>query len=374
MGVSLALDRRAPVLPVRSAIAGVAVATVGVVAVLTFSASLDRLLTTPARWGYGWDLLLNFTSDNVDAAAADVAADDRLSAVARWDAGFSYVGGQGVRAYGLSPLAGEIGFALRSGRQPVTAGEIVLGPDTADRLGVQIGDRVTVARQSNQTDGAEAVVVGIALFPDDGDGSFSDAVGYFGEAFAQHAIAPDLFEASQLVVRVPPGHDVEELARSLDEQYPGSASSGENLPVRPGEVATLADIHSLPGWLAAFVATLGVASLCNVLLTTVRRRRVQLATLRSLGLTSQQIVSCMVCQAATITALGLLIGLPLGILAGRTSWFVVANPIGVATDSSRSIVAVFAVALAALLCAALVALGPGWRATRLRPAQALRVE
>jgi hypothetical protein len=112
-GVRLALDRRAPALPVRSAIAGVAVATLGTVAVLTFSASLDRLIATPARWGYGWDLLLNFNSSNVDDAAERIVIDDRLTAAARWDAGFSYVEGQGLRAYGLTPLEGDIGFSFR---------------------------------------------------------------------------------------------------------------------------------------------------------------------------------------------------------------------------------------------------------------------
>ena len=39
--------------------------------------------------------------------------------------------------------------------------------------------------------------------------------------------------------------------------------------------------------------------------------------------------------------------------------FVVANPIGVATDATRSLAALGAIALAALIVAALLALGPG---------------
>jgi hypothetical protein len=54
--------------------------------------------------------------------------------------------------------------------------------------------------------------------------------------------------------------------------------------------------------------------------------------------------------------------------------FVVANPSGVATDATRSLAALGAVALAALIVAALLALGPGWSATRRRPADALKVE
>lgn len=374
IGVHLALDRRAPTLPVRSAIAGVAVAISGIVAVFTFSASLDRLTATPARWGYGWDLLLNFNSSDIGAAAERIVDDDRLTAVARWDAGFSYVEGEGVAAFGLAPLEGDIGFSLRSGRQPVAPGEVVLGPDTAERLGVQLGDPIRVAPESNDADPASVIVVGTALFPDDQGGSFADAVGYFGAAFAQRAIVPDLFEASQLVVRVTPGLDVDAVAISLDEEYPGSALSGENLPVPPGEVANLSNIRRLPRWLACFVAMLGLASLGHVLITTIWRRRAELATLRSLGLTSRQTVLCIVCQAMTIILVGLGIGIPLGIAAGNAAWFGVADPIGIATDATRSLLALGVVTLAALVVAALVALLPGWRATRLRPAEALRME
>jgi hypothetical protein len=256
----------------------------------------------------------------------------------------------------------------------VSPGEVVLGPDTADRLGVHLGARIRVAADSNDPDPASVIVVGIALFPDDGDGSFTDSVGYFGPAFAEHAIVPDLFEASQLVVQVAPGLDVDAVASSLNEEYPDSASSGENLPAPPGEVANLSGIRSLPRWLATFVALLGIASLGHVLLTTSWRRRTELATLRSLGLTPRQTLSCIVWQAVTITLVGLVIGVPLGIAAGDAAWFVVADPIGIATDASRPLLAFGTTGLAALAVAALVALVPGWRASRPRPAESLRAE
>lgn len=372
-GARLALDRRAPALPVRSAVGGVAAAIVGTVAVLTFSASVDRLLDTPARWGYGWDLLLNFTADDVDAAAERVVTDDRLTAAARWDAGFSYIGSEGLRAYGLTPLEGDIGFALRSGRQPVSPGEVVIGTATAKRLGVDLGDPIGVAPEPRAADTASVIVVGTALFPDDGEGSFADAVGFFGPAFAEHAIAPDLFEASQVIVRVAPGLDVDSVAASLGEENPDSVS-GESLPAPPGEVASLDGVRSLPRWLAVFVAMLGVASLGHVLLTTVWRRRRELATLRSLGLTPRQTVACIIWQAATIAVIGLLIGVPVGLIAGDAAWSAVTDPIGVATDTDRPPIVYAATVCIVLLAAALVAVLPGWRAARLRLTDALRVE
>jgi hypothetical protein len=372
-GVRLALDRRAPALPVRSAIGGVAVAILGAVAVVTFSASLDRLLATPDRWGFGWDLLLNFTADEVDAAAERLVDDERVSAAARWDGGFSYVDGAVVRAYGLTPLTGDIGFALRSGRQPVTPGEVVLGPATAERLGVDLGDRVEVAQEPQTADAAPVIVVGTALFPDDGEGSFAGAIGYFDTAFAEHAIAPDLFEASKVVVRLPRDIDVDTTAAALDEDYPDSVS-GESLPIPPAEVSNLGSVRALPRWLAAFVAMLGIASLIHVLVTTVRRRRGELATLRTLGITPRQTLTCIAWQAATITAVGLAIGIPLGLIAGDAAWYAITDPTGLATDTDRPVPLYVTTGILALLISVIVALAPGRRAGRQRLADGLRAE
>ena len=372
-GVRLALDRRAPALPVRSAIGGVAVAIVGAVAVTTFSASLDRLLATPDRWGFGWDLMLNFTADEVDAAEERLATDERVSAAARWDGGFSYVDGVVVRAYGLTPLSGDIAFALRSGRQPVTPGEVVLGPATAERLGVDLGDRVEVAQVAQSTDTAPVVVVGTALFPDDGEGSFAGAVGYYDTAFAEHALAPDLFEASQVVVRLTPGIDLDTTVAALDEDYPESVS-GESLPIPPAEVSNLASIRALPSWLGAFVALLGIASLVHVLVTTVWRRRGELATLRALGVTPRQTLGCVVWRAATITVMGLAVGIPLGLIAGDAAWFAITDPAGLATDTDRPVLLYATTGVLALLISVIVALSPGRRAARQQLSDGLRAE
>lgn len=372
-GARLALDRRAPPLPVRSAIGGVAVAIVGAVAVVTYSASLDRLLTTPDRWGFGWDLMLNFTADEVDAAAERLVDDERVSAAARWDGGFSYVDGAVVRAYGLTPLTGDIGFALRSGRQPVTSGEVVLGPATAERLGVMVGDRVEVAPEPQTADPAPAVVVGTALFPDDGEGSFAGAVGYFDTAFAEHAIAPDLFEASQVVVQLARGLDVDTTAAALDQDYPESVS-GESLPVPPPEVSNLGSVRALPRWLAAFVAVLGIASLVHVLVATVWRRRRELATLRTLGITPRQTLGCIVWQAATITVVGLAVGVPLGLITGHAAWFAITDPVGVATDVDRPALLYVTTGVLALLLSVIVALAPGRQAGHQPLADGLRAE
>ncbi|MEO6653271.1 MAG: ABC transporter permease [Ilumatobacteraceae bacterium] len=373
-GARLALDRRSPGLPVRSAIAGVALALAGVFGALTFSSSLDRLSETPERWGYDWDLLLNFTSNDIDSAVEPIATDDRLTAVARWDVGFSFVDGVGVNAFGLAPVKDQIGYSLRSGRQPVNPVEVVLGTVTAERLGVGLGEQVEVTPSTGTSTSPAMVVVGTAIFPNSGDASFDDGIGFYGDAFAERAIVPDFFTASQLVVRVVPGLDIGTVAESLDAEYPGSASSAENRPFPPAEVANLTNIRAAPLWLAAFVILLGIASLLHVLLATVSRRRSELAVLRSIGLTARQTTACLVVQALTITGLGLIVGIPLGLMIGRAAWFTVAQPIGVDTDAAPPYATIGFAALVAVVITVLVAVGPGWSAARQHPAHFLRAE
>ena len=371
-GVRLAFDRRPPALPVRSALAGVTVAVLGVAAALSFSASLDRLVSSSDRWGYPWDLMLNFTSADVDRAADEVAGDEALAAVARWDSGFSYVNDEGVRAFGLTPLRGDVGFSLRSGQQPARDDEIVLGPATAAHLAVNVGDRVGVA-PGPDGDPVTVHVVGIALFPEIDDGNLTDGIGYYGSAFATYATVPDPFEASQLVVRLAPDQDRDDFAAHLNDRFP-EALSAESVPASPSSVANLQGVRGLPRWLAAFVVALGLGSLAHVLATTLAGRRHELATLRSLGLTPRQMIGCTVWQAVTIAATGLALGIPLGLIAGRSAWWAVAEPIGVSTDASRPIVGVIAVCAGALILASLLAVAISRRSNRRPSARALLAE
>jgi hypothetical protein len=374
-GVRLALDRRPPSLPVRTTIGGVSVGILGVVAVLTFTASLDRLTATPARWGFDWDMELGFASDEVGDAARQLADDPALSGVARWDAGFSVVEGTGVRAYGLAPLRGDdIGFSLRSGRQPVSSDEVVVGPATLHRLGIGLGDSVEVAAASGKPL-ANVHVVGTALFPEIDEGNFSDAVGYFGEGFADHASAPDAFEASQVVVRLAPGADQTAVIDAIAERFPSTdVSAAEIRPRAPRSIGNLFSLRALPRWLAVFVATLGLASLAHIIFTTLRRRQGEFATLRSLGFTGRQTMRCVVWQTVTIGVVGLLIGLPIGLLVGRSAWWAVADPIGVATDVRLPWLGLTGLCVGTLAAGSVLAWTIARRSTQRTIADALRVE
>jgi ABC-type antimicrobial peptide transport system permease subunit len=117
-----------------------------------------------------------------------------------------------------------------------------------------------------------------------------------------------------------------------------------------------------------------VATLIHVLLTSVRRRRPDLAVLKSLGLRPSQVLGTVLWQASALAAAALLVGLPLGVLAGRWAWVLFAQSAGVATEADIPVALVLAAIPVTLLLAIVIAAGPGWAAARISPARVLRAE
>ena len=84
--------------------------------------------------------------------------------------------------------------------------------------------------------------------------------------------------------------------------------------------------------------------------------------------------SVVVAQAATASVLGLLVGVPLGVIAGRSVWRLVAESLGVTVRPSVPLLLILAVgwrcsspALSSPSC-------PRARAVRARPGDILRIE
>jgi putative ABC transport system permease protein len=335
-GVRLALDRRRPALPVRFALLATTVAVIGVVAALSFSASLSRLVDHRVRWGYTWDLLVDDVPSAPQATIGTLRDDPHLAAVALWSTAFTTVNSEGVRAFGLEPVRGSIGFDLLEGRQPIGADEVVIGPNLASRLRVQIGDTVQVAAPGPSPSAASARVVGIALFPDKDEGNFTGSVGFTGVGFALHAADPTGDPEVRTAITLSPSVALADEVHRLDEELPGRVSNS-SYPFPPGDVANLASVRAFPGWLAVFLSALGVAVLAHMVVTTIRRRHTELATLRAIGLTPRQLTQCLQWQSVTVALVALAAGLPLGIIGGRLAWHAVTKPIGVATDTSQPV-------------------------------------
>jgi ABC-type lipoprotein release transport system permease subunit len=143
---------------------------------------------------------------------------------------------------------------------------------------------------------------------------------------------------------------------------------------RPSDIRNYAAVRDTPLVLGAVLALLAVGTLTHVLLTGVRRRRRDLAVLKTLGLTRTQVIRMVSWQASALAVAALLAGLPLGVLAGRWSWDLFAGSVGVARQAEVPVPLVLLTIPAALLLANLIAAIPGWAAAKSRPALALRSE
>ena len=143
---------------------------------------------------------------------------------------------------------------------------------------------------------------------------------------------------------------------------------------RPGDIRNYAAARDTPLLLGALLAVLAVGTLSHALLAGVRRRRRDLALLKTLGLVRSQLLRVVCWQATALAAVALLAGLPLGVLAGRWAWAVFAGSAGVSSQASVPVAVVLLAIPATLLLANLIAAGPGWTAARVPAATVLRSE
>lgn len=367
-GAALALRGGRGALGVRGTAVGAALTVAALVAALTVAAGLDRAVGRPERWGWAADFAL------VDAKEPDVAriaADPRVRDVDVVAGGSVQVGGRAARGYAVERRKGALPWEVLEGRVPATgdgtgdagADEVALGPRLARSLGVGVGDDV-VARDPNGLD-RTLHVVGVVLVPGFDGGRLGDTLLLGRKPLADLAAAePQLTALVRGVDRAAGTAVGEELAGEL-ELVPATA---------PAEVTNLADVRHLPWILVAALAVSGGAALAHGLLTTVRRRRRDLAVLSVLGLRPLQVAAAVLVAAVTTAGLAVAVGLPLGAAAGRLLWAELAAASSLAGDPAWPWRWLGLTVAGALALAGLLAAVPAVRAARLRPAEALRAE
>ena len=102
--------------------------------------------------------------------------------------------------------------------------------------------------------------------------------------------------------------------------------------LRPAEIVNASDIGASPTILAAVLVFAALASLALTLGSSVRRRRHDLALLKTLGFTRRQLAATVRWQASVTVVAGLVVGVPLGVIAGRWLWDVFARDLDVVPD------------------------------------------
>jgi len=287
-----------------------------------------------------------------------------------------------------------------TGQRLAGAGQIVLGPATLAALHKRLGDTVTLS-EGAIVPPTRLRIVGTAALPTIGDVIGVHASLSTGAVISTRSLpAADLHVYGPLsgpnavFVRLRPGVSLAAGLRSLNrvaselnrdsrspavESLVGNAGSYiqlySALPVqRPAEIVNYRTMGAMPAILASGLAAGAVAGLGLTLVASVRRRRRDFALLKTLGFTRRQLSEAVAWQSSVIVIIGLAIGVPLGIAAGRWLWVAFARELSAVPDPVVPAASIALAAVAALVLANLVAAWPGRQAARTPAAEVLRAE
>ena len=142
----------------------------------------------------------------------------------------------------------------------------------------------------------------------------------------------------------------------------------------PAEIENYQSIGATPVLLAAGLAVGAVIALGLTITASVRRRRHDLALLKTLGFTQRQLAACVAWQSTVAAVLGVVAGIPLGIVVGRWLWILFAREIYAVPRPTVPGLPLVLIGLGALVLANAVAAIPGRYAARTPTALVLRTE
>jgi ABC-type antimicrobial peptide transport system permease subunit len=143
---------------------------------------------------------------------------------------------------------------------------------------------------------------------------------------------------------------------------------------RPAEIVSYQSTGATPALLAAGLAAGAVVALGLTLVSSVRRRRRDLALFKTLGFTQRQLATTVAWQASVAAAIGVIVGVPLGIALGRWLWILFARGIYAVPEPSVPGAEIALIAVGALVVANLVSSVPGRIAARTPTVLVLRSE
>lgn len=378
--------------PVRSALLGSVIAVVVVTASITFGSSLSFLVSRPPLYGWNWDyaLLAGFSAAENLPAAETASLLDHNPVVAHW-AGVYFehmsLDGQGVPALASSPNA-PVSPPLLSGHGLQAASQVVLGPSTLAQLHKHVGD--TVIASTGQGPPFRLRIVGTATLPtigSSGDPSLQMGTGAIVAAahFPARALNPQgtpVPGPMAVFITIRPGVTPAAAQRSLTQvtaalnrpSDPDGPVSGVVSALRPAEIASYGTVNFTAVVLASLLAAGAISALGLTLIASVRRRRRELALLKTLGFTQRQLAATVAWQSSVSAIAGVIIGLPLGIGIGRWLWTLFAQAISAVPVPNVPVLYIAAVAFGAVLFANLAAVFPGIIAARTPTALLLRTE
>ena len=372
--------------PVRSAILGAILAVTVVVATVTFGSSLNTLVSHPALYGWNWNYDIDGgggLGDIPGPAAAKLLDADPL--VRSWTGVYYstlHLDGVNVPVMGATPGA-TVAPPLLSGHGLQASNQVVLGASTLRSLHKQVGDTVQVRIHGSKpvrlTDRGNSDTP-----PDRGRGLVAPRDGHrCGALLPDHpARGTGPLRGHSRAQRHPGAH---EGGRTAAPRWRRCSPSGARVDIainggsvfgvlRPAEILNYGSLGTTPLLLGTALALGAAVALGITLVTSVRRRRHDLAILKTLGFTRGQLATAVAVQASVAAVIGCAIGIPAGIALGRVLWNLFADEISAVPAPTVPGGSIVVIGVLALALAILVAMIPGRLAARTPTSQLLRAE
>lgn len=381
-GARFALERDATrrSISAGASIAGACTAIVVAVAAMVLTASIDHVVDTPRLYGQDWSHTITFSNmDDIDPEDFDL---QQVQAIVRETAGVNRaslvagmevdVDGRRTPAVSVATGSAPIAATIADGRSPEQIDEVALGRTTMQRLGVGIGDRVEMT--TNALADEEVTVVGRAVLPAFGSYSGSDKTS-LGEGVLVHGDAIDFFSAgTAIAAELDPTVEPSDVRDTLADQIDLPLTVHVEAASVPSEIVNLTALRSVPHGVAWALGLLVGIPLVHVLVVSGRARRHDLATLNALGAERRTIRWIRIWQSWTIVAAALVVGIPIGAVAGRWAWQVLADRFGTIPEPALYVEPLVALCGVVLLIAAIAALLTAGRSHHGATLRSLRAE
>jgi hypothetical protein len=352
-------------------------------AAIVFGTSLSSLVSTPAAYGWPWDVgsVGGFGYGGLDVAKMRADLDGERNVESWAGLGFTAASLNREPTPTLIALGGtsDVDLGVVEGRLPTGAREVALGTRTAADRGVDVGDTVRLGGEGVNT--RRARVTGLVVLPTlgpygsdraaPGDGMLVPAA-----AFDQGFVNGIITFAGVDLRSGPPGP--REAAR-LTREYQTWDTNGYlpffyAEPVRPAEIDDAESMQGIPLLVGGLLVVATVIGLAVAIVVSVRGRRRELAMLRALGFDARQVRTSVRVQSLATVLPAIAIGVPGGVVLGRFLWQSFASELGVLQTVSVPLVWVGATVVGAVVVALVASAFPARVAARIAPAAALRAE
>ena len=388
IGVRNALERKTggASVPVGSALLGTVLAVIALCGTAVFGASLSHLTATPRLYGDPFQLNISNPDGGGTPDPALLKSLERDRAVTGITQGIALpaisIDKAVVGAIAGTAIRGPLLLSTVHGHPPNASGQVGLGATTMRQVGAHLGSvvQVTVLLAAGGKRTVPFRVVAQMSLPVLGNAVSLGTGAMFTLAGYEDAACPPgpkraacrqvVAESSNggMLVSVVPGAR----GQAAINHYVDSYRSITALAITPTSLVNFGEAVNFPLIFGAMLAVFGVATLFHLLVVSVAQRRREVALLKVVGFVNGQVASTMAWQATTLAVVGIVLGVPLGVMAGRAIWQAFANNLGAVPVSIVPVWLICLLVAGVLLLADLIAVVPALAAIRSKPRDLLR--